>query len=44
MRDFKMIQNEVLDLNLSGQAFKLYCILKSYCFDDKTSYFPSQKT
>jgi DNA-binding transcriptional regulator YhcF (GntR family) len=44
MRDFTMVQNEILNLELSGQAFKLYCILKSYCFDNKTSCFPSQKT
>ena len=44
MRDFTMVQNEILNLELSGQAFKLYCILKSYCFNDKTICFPSQKT
>lgn len=43
MNNFTMVQNEILSLNLSGQAFKLYCILKSYCFKDKTTCFPSQK-
>lgn len=44
MTNFTMIQNEILNLELSGQAFKLYCILKSYCFNNKTTCFPSQKT
>lgn len=44
MTNFTMIQNEILSLELSGQAFKLYCVLKSYCFNNKTTCFPSQKT
>ncbi|QGU93846.1 winged helix-turn-helix transcriptional regulator [Clostridium bovifaecis] len=44
MTNFTIVQNEILKLKLSGQAFKLYCILKSYCFNNKTTCFPSQKT
>lgn len=44
MNNFTMVDNEILALNLSGQAFKLYFLLKSYCFGNKITCFPSQKT
>lgn len=44
MTNFTMVENEILDLKLSGQTFRLYCLLKSYCFNNKTTCFPSQKT
>lgn len=44
MNNFVIVENDILALNLSGQAFKLYIILKSYCFSGKTSCFPSQET
>lgn len=44
MNNFVMVDNDILALNLSGQAFKLYIILKSYCFSGKTCCFPSQET
>ncbi len=44
MTNFTMIENEIFNYSISGQAFKLYCLLKSYCFYDKTLCYPSQKT
>ena len=44
MKDFTIIKNELLDKEISDGAFRLYCILESYCFGDKDTCFPSQKT
>ncbi|MCY6354921.1 helix-turn-helix domain-containing protein [Clostridium sp. ZS2-4] len=44
MTNFTMIENELFNYNISGQAFRLYCLLKSYCFNGKTLCYPSQKT
>lgn len=44
MTNFTMIENEIFNYSISGQAFKLYCLLKSYCFYGKTLCYPSQKT
>ncbi|MCY6370219.1 helix-turn-helix domain-containing protein [Clostridium ganghwense] len=44
MTNFTMIENELFNYDISGQAFKLYCLLKSYCFNGKTTCYPSQKT
>ncbi|MFD3157022.1 helix-turn-helix domain-containing protein [Haloimpatiens sp. FM7330] len=39
-----VLDKSILDMNLSGQVLKLYCILESYCFGKKNYCFPSQKT
>jgi DNA-binding transcriptional regulator YhcF (GntR family) len=40
-----MIPNEIIsNKNISHGAFKLYCILNSYCYGNKDTCFPSQKT
>lgn len=45
MNSFTMIPNGVIsDKNISHGAFRLYCILNSYCYGSKDSCFPSQNT
>lgn len=44
MVNFTMIENDIMDKNISDGAFRLYSILKSYCFGNKTTCFPSQET
>lgn len=45
MTNFTMVSNEVIsDKNISHGAFRLYCILNSYCYGNKDTCFPSQKT
>lgn len=45
MTNFTMIPNEIIsNKNISQGAFKLYCILNSYCYGNKDTCFPSQKT
>lgn len=44
MTNFTMVENEIFDYNISGQAFRLYCLLKSYCFNGNDRCFPSQNT
>jgi DNA-binding transcriptional MocR family regulator len=40
---FTPISNELLDMNMSDGAFRLYCLIQSYCFGDKEQCYPSQK-
>lgn len=42
MKNFTMVDNDILDANISDGAVRLYIILSSYCFGDKTTCFPSQ--
>lgn len=44
MVNFTMIENDIMDKHISDGAFRLYSILKSYCFGDKATCFPSQET
>lgn len=45
MNNFTMIPNGVIsDKNISHGAFRLYCILNSYCYGSKDMCFPSQNT
>ena len=44
MVNFTMIENDIMDKHISDGAFRLYSILKSYCFGNKTTCFPSQET
>jgi predicted transcriptional regulator len=39
-----MVDNDILEANISDGAVRLYMILASYCFRDKTTCFPSQST
>ncbi|WP_125153610.1 helix-turn-helix domain-containing protein [Clostridium rectalis] len=41
---FILIEEEILEKNLSDGAFKLYVILMSYCYGYKDSCYPSEKT
>lgn len=43
-KDFTKIKNELMDKEISNGAFRLYCMIESYCYGDKDSCFPSQKT
>lgn len=44
MKNYTIIENELLDNhNLSDSSFRLYVLLKSMCYKDKVSCFPSQK-
>lgn len=44
MMNFTIIENDIMDNDISDGAFRLYSILKSYCFGDKTTCFPSEAT
>lgn len=44
MMNFTMIGNDIMCTNISNGAFRLYVILKSYCYGKKTTCFPSQIT
>lgn len=44
MTNFTMIENEIFNYDISGQAFRFYCLLKSYYLNGKTLCYPSQKT
>lgn len=37
------IDNSIMDYKISPGAFKLYFLLQSMCYEDKTQYYPSQK-
>ncbi|WP_029452023.1 helix-turn-helix domain-containing protein [Clostridium algidicarnis] len=36
------IDNDIMNYNISGGAFKLYFLLQSMCYDQKVQCFPSQ--
>jgi DNA-binding transcriptional regulator YhcF (GntR family) len=40
---FTPISNELLDMDMSDGAFRLYCLIQSYCFGDKKECYPSQR-
>ena len=44
MMGFTLIDNDTMVENMSDGAFRLYCVLQSYCFGEKDICFPSQKT
>lgn len=44
MKNFTMVQNDILEANISDGAMRLYMILSSYCYGDKYACFPSQNT
>lgn len=44
MINFTMVDNEILEAKLSDGALRLYIVLSSYCFGDKSTCFPSQNT
>lgn len=37
------IDNNIMNYNISDGAFKLYFLLQSMCYNDKTECFPSQR-
>jgi DNA-binding transcriptional MocR family regulator len=41
---FTPISNELLDMNMSDGAFRLYCLIQSYCYGDKQECYPSQRS
>lgn len=44
MINFTIIENDIMCDKISDGAFRLYSILKSYCFGNKTTCFPSEIT
>ncbi|PJI09951.1 MULTISPECIES: helix-turn-helix domain-containing protein [Clostridium] len=42
--NFTIIKNSDITSNLSNGAFRLYVLLKSYCYAEKDNCYPSQKT
>lgn len=42
--NFTPISNDIINMNMSDGAFRLYCLLQSYCFGEKRECYPSQKT
>lgn len=44
MMGFTLIDNDTMLENISDGAFRLYCLLQSYCYGEKDICFPSQKT
>lgn len=44
MMGFTLIDNDTMLDTISDGAFRLYCVLQSYCYGEKDICFPSQKT
>lgn len=44
MTSFTMVGNDILEAKVSDGALRLYMVLSSYCFGDKSTCFPSQNT
>lgn len=44
MTNYTIIQNSDITSSLSDGAFRLYCLLQSYCFGEKDYCYPSQNT
>lgn len=44
MTSFTMVDNDILEAEISDGALRLYMVLSSYCFGDKSTCFPSQNT
>lgn len=44
MTSFTMVGNDIFEANVSDGALRLYMVLSSYCFGDKSTCFPSQNT
>lgn len=44
MTSFTMVDNDILEAEISDGALRLYRVLSSYCFGDKSTCFPSQNT
>lgn len=44
MMGFTLIDNDTMLENISDGAFRLYCVLQSYCYGEKDICFPAQKT
>jgi hypothetical protein len=44
MTSFTMVGNDILEANVCDGALRLYMVLSSYCFGDKSTCFPSQNT
>lgn len=45
MNNYTILNNEdIINTNISSSAFRLYCLLQSYCYSNKLQCFPSQKT
>lgn len=42
MTNYTILQNNDITLNISDRAFRLYCLLKSMAYGEKTSCYPSQ--
>ena len=42
METFTIINNQVINANISNGAFRLFCLLSKYCFNSNTC-FPSQR-
>lgn len=40
---FTIIDNDIITSNISNGSFRLYCLLTSMCYGNKTECFPSQK-
>lgn len=44
MTNYTLIDNSIITSNVSNGAFRLYIVLSSYCFGNKSTCFPSQNT
>ncbi|WP_315119188.1 helix-turn-helix domain-containing protein [uncultured Clostridium sp.] len=44
MDNYTLLSNDLIHMDMSIGAFKLYSILSTYCYGRKDSCFPSQKT
>lgn len=42
--NFTPLSNDIINMKMSDGAFRLYCLLESYCFGEKRECYPSQKT
>lgn len=45
MENYTILSNDdITNTNISAGAFRLYCLLLSYCYSNKNTCFPSQAT
>ena len=44
LKGYTILQNSDIELTLSNGAFRCYVLLKQYCYADKDTCYPAQKT
>lgn len=42
--NFTPVSNNIIDMEMSDGAYRLYCLIQSYCYGEKMQCYPSQNT